>query len=703
VNDAGDPAKNAGAFDGSTMNRLYTQTSPAGSEKWKSATRERPCPKCLKANRCRIAPDGHAGICWRSGTSEVWHDGAINGNGNGTSYIGKAHRKPTRKSVSRGFASAAEAIADVACTIEGATLAKSWIYYNSAGAEWMAVARFNVGDDKEFRPVHVVDGVWYRGDPEGLLPLYGLNQIPAQGTIYVCEGEKATDAARELGLAAVTSSHGSSAAAKTDWTPLEKLDVVILPDNDTPGDKYARDVTKILVKHGARVKVVNLPGIPDGGDIVEFIDAGGTREIVEELTEAARFIDAADVIGGPVLVCMADVEARQIEWLWQGRIPRGRITLLVGRPGEGKSFFTVDAAARVTTGTPWPDGSRCPKGAVLFISAEDDPGDTIRPRLDAHHADVRRVHLLATVRRIGDDGQHAEVMFTLADVAALETALKAHPDIVLIVIDPIGSFLGGGTDAHRDNEVRAVLAPVAKLAEKYGPAVLVVAHRRKSASSMADDTALGSRAFTGIARAVWHLSRDPMNRARRLLLPGKNNLAPEGDGMAFTIGGEPAAIRWERDPVTMSADDAMVAENEHEGPGRPAEEREDAEAWLRKELGDGVEHPVSAVKEAATSAGMAWRTVQRARVSIGAACHRTSFGGAYVWRLHVACQHARHGHLEEEIGTHGTHGDFENNNPHESLPISLPCHNSLSDGDGTLEDDYARAEREAIEEEGVSL
>ena len=84
------------------------------------------------------------------------------------------------------------------------------------------------------------------------------------------------------------------------------------------------------------------------------------------------------------------------------------------------------------------------------------------------------MHLLPSVRRIDAEGKAHDVLFTLADAAALETAIKAHPDCKLIVVDPIGSFLGGDTDAHRDNEVRGVLAPVARLAEKYGPAVLVV-------------------------------------------------------------------------------------------------------------------------------------------------------------------------------------------------------------------------------------
>ena len=162
----------------------------------------------------------------------------------------------------------------------------------------------------------------------------------------------------------------------------------------------------------------------------------------------------------------------------RGAFRLGRITLLVGRPGEGKSFLTTDAAARITTGTPWPDGKHCPKGSVILISAEDDPADTIRPRLDAHCADVRHVHLLSAVRRVDGDGQY-ERLITLADVDAIEAALMRLSDCKLIVVDPIGSFLGGGTDAHRDNEVRGVLAPIAAMAEKHGPAVLVVAHRRK--------------------------------------------------------------------------------------------------------------------------------------------------------------------------------------------------------------------------------
>ena len=337
---------------------------------------------------------------------------------------------------------------------------------------------------------------------------------------------------------------------------------------------------------------------------------------------------------GPILTCMADVEPRGVSWLWPGRIPSGRITLLVGRPGEGKSFLTTDAAARVTTGTPWPDGCDCPRGSVILISAEDDPADTIRPRLDANYANVSRVHLLSAVRRADDEGQY-ERLITLADVDAIEAALVRLPDCKLIVVDPIGSFLGGGTDAHRDNEVRSVLTPIAKLAEKYGPAVLVVAHRRKSAGSIADDLALGSRAFTGIARAVWHLTRDADNKARRLLLPGKNNLAREGDGLAFSIIGEPGRISWEREPVAMSADDALAAENQtnERKRGPYAKVLRAAKAWLQVALSGGPRLMKELLEEWKNGQGGSESTLKRAKQSLKVESYRKEVPGPWWWRL----------------------------------------------------------------------
>jgi hypothetical protein len=519
-----------------------------------------------------------------------------------------------------------------------------WTYHNDIGEPVGMVARWDTPKGKEIRPVSRTEAGWAIAAMPSPRRLYHLPDLltRSEEQVYVVEGEKCADALAGLGLLTTTSAGGAKAANMSDWSPLAGRNVVVIPDHDEAGVNYASDVAGILLKvtPAPTVRVVRLvdawPNLPKGGDVADLVESGESGNSIK--TKLAALVDASALkLAGAILVCLADVAPREIKWLWPGRVPMGRITLLVGRPGEGKSFLTCDMASRISAGTPWPDGSDCPAGSVIFISAEDDPGDTIRPRLDAHHADVRKVHLLSAVRRMGSDGMVHEVLFTLADVEVLESALKAVPDCRLIVVDPIGSFLGGDTDAHRDNEVRSVLAPVAKLAEKYGPAVLVVAHRRKGAGSIADDLALGSRAFTGIARAVWHLSRDNDNKARRLLLPGKNNLAPEGNGLAFSIVGDPAALAWEQDPVMMSADEALALENGNGGdgqkPGPEPDAQNQAADWLASELADLQEHPVKEVKEAAEGAGLAWRTVQKASQRLRVKVQRASFGGGCVWRL----------------------------------------------------------------------
>jgi len=378
------------------------------------------------------------------------------------------------------------------------------------------------------------------------------------------------------------------------------------------------------------VRTVRLPDLRPHEDIRAWLAALGpdaTRPIVlermESLVAAAPVAAPAAGGEGPILRCLGEVAPSAVRWLWPGRVPGGRLTLLVGRPGVGKSFLAADLAARVSTGRAWPDGSAGADGSVLFICAEDAAADTLRPRLDAHGAAVGRVHVLSRVRRSGADGRAYETAFTLADVGALEEGLRACPDCRLVVVDPIGSFLGRGTDAHRENGVRALLDPVAQLAETYGPAVLVVAHQCKSAGGRcADDLALGSRAFTGVARAVWHLVRDPHDPLRRLLLPGKNNLAAEGLGLAFTIGGTPAALRWDPVPVALTADDLLRRAD--------AVAWRDAVAWLGEFLGEG-RVPAREALRAAAQVGIARRTLDRAKAHLGVCCEKEGARREMVW------------------------------------------------------------------------
>jgi putative DNA primase/helicase len=163
----------------------------------------------------------------------------------------------------------------------------------------------------------------------------------------------------------------------------------------------------------------------------------------------------------------------------------------------------------------------------------------------------------------------------------------------------------------------------------------MVAHRRKSMGGSADDLALGSRAFTGIARTVWHLSRDCQNKQRRLLLPGKTNVGPEGSGLAFLIGGDPSRIEWEPDPVVMSADDALEAECDarERKPGPDAEVRGAAESWLRTELAKGPRLTKELTAEWMDGHGGSRRTLERAKQSLAVEAFRKEVPGPWWWRL----------------------------------------------------------------------
>lgn len=489
-----------------------------------------------------------------------------------------------------------------------------------------------------------VERVLYR-----LPELLNHRDIDPDRWVFIPEGEKDVDRLTSLGLTATCNVGGAGKWQDTYSADLAGLKAAVIGDNDDAGRKHAAAVATSLLGKAKEVRIVELPGLPPKGDVSDFLDAGGTVEQLMELVEVSPTFnlpqksaespetdkgDDVTFLPGPILKCLADIDAKPIDWLWPQRIALGTITLFVGRPGEGKSTASLDFIARVTTASPWPDGSgNAPLGSALIISAEDDAARMLRPRADAARADVQRIHLLSTVRKMGEHGKPLEVMFSLEDVPAMEAALQQIGDCKLVVIDPIGSFIGGGTDAHRDNEVRGVLAPVAMLAEKYGVAVLIVAHRRKSAGNVADDLALGSRAFTGIARACWHLSRDPDDKRRRLFLPGKNNLAPEGHGLAFTIEGNPPAICWEHEAVQMDADDGLAAENgEHEKPGPEPKAREAAVDWLATLLTDG-EVAVAKIKQDAKEAGLSWRTVQRAADTLSVIREKNSFNAGWQWRF----------------------------------------------------------------------
>jgi predicted ATP-dependent serine protease len=162
--------------------------------------------------------------------------------------------------------------------------------------------------------------------------------------------------------------------------------------------------------------------------------------------------------------CMADVESEPVDWLWPARIARGKLTLIAGDPGMGKSQIALDIVARISKGAQFPDGSTAATSSALILTAEDAANDTVRPRLEAADADLARVHRLKAA--IFKDG--ARKTFSLQhDLTALSKKLNEVGDVSLVIVDPITSYMGSKIDSHRVTDVRAVLEPLAAWAEEH--------------------------------------------------------------------------------------------------------------------------------------------------------------------------------------------------------------------------------------------
>lgn len=329
------------------------------------------------------------------------------------------------------------------------------------------------------------------------------------------------------------------------------------------------------------------------------------------------------------VTCLADIHPEPLRWLWPGRIPLGKLTILSGDPGLGKSLVTLAIAAAVSRGSSWPcregDASL---GDVVLVSAEDDAADTIRPRLEGAEADLRRIHILDAVEDTDESGKQQRRPWNLNEVVALSEKLVALPDCKLVIVDPLSAYLAG-TDSHKNADVRALLAPLADMARQRHVAVLCVSHLNKS-NGPAMYRTTGSLAFVAAARAVYAVAKDQNDASRRLVVPVKCNLARESTGLAYRIaigsGGAPI-IQWEVEPVTVSADDVLASEDTES-----RSQTDEAMDWLRQELCVGPTK-ASDVQKQARLAGISEKSLRRARERLNIRPHKSEFSGGWTWAL----------------------------------------------------------------------
>ncbi len=444
---------------------------------------------------------------------------------------------------------------------------------------------------------------------------YHLDRWHKKEAVVICEGEAKADLLWSWGIPATTAPMGAGKWRESYNQYFTGKRVVILPDNDEVGRKHALDVARHLLPVAAAVKIVELPRLPEKGDTIDWAAAGGTKEDLFSLIKETEALTTESIPEGeatpkddepyPVVVRLSDVEPEEIEWYWQDRLAKGKQSLIIGDPGLGKSTIMIDAACRISTGSPWPDGSPAPKGNSILLSAEDGIADTIRRRVDTLGGDPSRIHVLTAIKQ-GD----VERPFSLvADIPFLERAILGVGDVRLVVVDPISAYLGT-KDSYKDSEIRGVLAPLAALAEKYGVAVVGVMHLTKSGQQKALYRAIGSVAFVAAARTVFAVGQDPDDPDKRILVGVKNNLARIPEALAFRIL-EDGLLTWEGSVDEADAESVLTG-------GTPEErtERKDATKFLEDILADG-EVASKEVFRAAKENGITAITLKRAKSKLG--------------------------------------------------------------------------------------
>lgn len=313
----------------------------------------------------------------------------------------------------------------------------------------------------------------------------------------------------------------------------------------------------------------------------------------------------------------------------EGRIPLGTVVLLAGQEGLGKSMYSCSLAASLSR-----SGHE-----TLFLAAEDSPGATLRPRLEAAGADLDHVHLVKMWREGLEDGLRLPV-----DAPALAEEV-AKRNVRLVVIDPIMAHLQGGIDSHKDQSTRDAIVPLCRIASEHGCAVLLVMHLNKAVGIDALKRVGGSVAFTAGARSVLLLGRDPDDPladqgTRRVLAHIKCNVAPLAPSQVYEIR-----------PVTMHEDDeeihtakiVYICDSDHQGEdlvsatatAEQREERSEAEDFLIVELGSG-ERNSGELMRTASSAGISNKSLRSAYRKLGGLKPRkSSFEGGWVWELPV--------------------------------------------------------------------
>lgn len=355
---------------------------------------------------------------------------------------------------------------------------------------------------------------------------------------------------------------------------------------------------------------------------------------------------AVEPLSRAVVRRISDVEREDIPWLWEFRIARGKLTIIAGEPGVGKSTISQKIAADVSRGFALPGDIARDAADVVLLNAEESAGDTLRPRLEAMGADLDRVHLLDGVE--DEFGVRPLGLSRAEDLEVLEAVVQERR-AVLVVIDVLQAFLGAGVDMNRANEMRAVMSALKDLAERTSAAIVILCHFNKGLSSSDITRIIGSVDIVAAVRCVMVVGRDPDapdDRGRGVIARGKSNLPGQPPAYGYTL--DCGSLTWGevRENVTSAR---LLAPRPVDADGKRSAVDE-AVAFLRESLASGP-RLVSDVEAACNRRGITPRTLRRAAEKLPVTRAKESFSGRWRWSLpedgHDDGQRAEDGHLLE--------------------------------------------------------
>lgn len=299
------------------------------------------------------------------------------------------------------------------------------------------------------------------------------------------------------------------------------------------------------------------------------------------------------------MIRMSEVQQTEVEWLWYPYIPFGKLTIIQGNPGEGKTFFAMQLAAACTNRRFLPQMEPFEPFNMIFQTAEDSLGDTVKPRLLSVEADLERVLVI-------DD---ADNTLTLAD-ERIENAIREN-NARLVIIDPLQAFLGANVDMNRANEVRPIFRRLADVAQAINCAIVMIGHLNKAAGSQSTYRGLGSIDITAVVRSLLFIGKVKSDPTTRVIVHEKSSLAPPGQSLAFSLGDE-KGFRW-IGAYDISAEDLLAG-----GEGSKTElKQEQAVKLIEQFLSEGRKVSIAEINKEAVERGISERTVRLARNSMG--------------------------------------------------------------------------------------